>query len=384
MVNNSILKAASETRPYSLLGLLVLFTIFSIINFRRVPSLLNMFLLSVALLLGMLTHYQFLIIMGICLTWMVVYYFLHKNYLTILKLFTSSILGILLFLIINPGFFNSFKLQQAQVQPFSYVNVFYRLARSFKGLADLMMPDRITESRYAPVYLLLVGLFLLIICFNLFVKGKSTNKKPKQIFTSLFYEDSFIFVISTLSTLVIIFTYVLSMSPRHAMGVKYLMLVSPLLFIVLAQILSVADTKYHCKTVLFTLLLLTSHLYYGIHSTIQYRFGIVNQNHPYFYDSLEPIIFDSVARGEIPRNLWYANPNTLIYATTQNLLIENFDKINKPHHFYFVSSNRYNNNDSEKQKRVLELLESSNYEIRKFESSNYLTGDIFELKIVYE
>ena len=238
MVRYSIIEASIITRQYSLLGFIVLCFSYSLIRFFHKQSLINTFWLFLISLLGLLTHYQFVVLMGIALAWVSIYFFLQKNLGPFLNIVSSSVVAISMFFVANPGFFQSVSFQQKQALPVRLFHsaVPYLIYRSFYNFAKLFLPEIITVSKYSKIYMVIFAFILLGFCL-FFIRKLSL----KTMISRFFDEKNFILVTSLLTLTTIVILYVIRVFAVQTMGVKNLMLLSPLLYIALAQVLTYAD-----------------------------------------------------------------------------------------------------------------------------------------------
>ncbi len=377
MVRYSIIEAGILTRQYSLLGFIVIFFYYSSIRFLQKQTFFNSILICLSALLGLLTHYQFLIIMGIVYIWISVYFFLQKEYSPISKLlFSSLVTTVGGFLAVNPGFFQSFiRQQQGTTISFFHSEIPYLLYRSFYSFAKLFLPEIITISKYSKINMVLFAFFLLgliLYCFR--------NQSPKKLLIKSMSKDNFVLVTSVISLCMIVFLYVIRVFSVVTMSVKNLMIISPILFIVLAQLLTFFDKINHNITQYFIFLLLFINMVSGIHGTINFVKTNNKQPPPEIFSSSVPIITDQTARGVLPRNLWYVNPSSPVYVTKQDTIIKEFPNIQDYPLIYLISSDNDYDNTPEKQKIVLQLFEDHNYSVKEIGKNIYIEGKLFELK----
>ena len=108
----------------------------------------------------------------------------------------------------------------------------YLFYRSFYDFSRLFLPEVITVSKFSKINMVIFALFLLGLAFYIFSK-----RSRRSIIDNIFTEDNFVLVISFLTLAAVVFLYGIRVFSIDAMSVKALMLVSPLLFVVLAQIL---------------------------------------------------------------------------------------------------------------------------------------------------
>ena len=217
MVSYANLEAGIIGKQYSLLGFEVVCFGFFAINFLKKQTLLNAFWLGLFSLFGLLTHYQFVVLMGITFAWLAVFFLLQKNLKSIIKLIFSAIATGLLFYAINPNFYNSVKNYQLQAAPISLFSstMPYLIYRSFYSFARLFLPEFITVSKYSKINMVIFAFFLLVL--GLYILRKLD---PKSILDRFFKEKNFILVISFLTLFSVVFLYVIRVFPIVTMSVK--------------------------------------------------------------------------------------------------------------------------------------------------------------------
>lgn len=377
MVRYSIIEASIITRQYSLLGFIVLCFYYSLIRFLHKQSPINTFWLFLTSLLGFLTHYQFVVLMGIALAWVSIYFFLQKNLGPTLKIVSSSVGAILIFFVANPGFFQSVSFQQKQALPIRLFHsaVPYLIYRSFYNFAKLFLLEIITISKYSKIYMVIFA-FILLGIFLYFIRKLSL----KTMISRIFDEKNFILVTSFLTLMTIVVLYVIRVFAVQTMGVKNLMLLSPLLYIALAQLLTFADKNNHKLTYAFIYFSLFVQVFFGIQGTVSYVIYINKQSPPEIFKSSVPIITDQTARGILPRNLWYVHPDSPVYAAKQDSIINKFPDVRGYPIIYLISSVNDYGNSPEKQKEVLKLFENNCYAVKAIGKNIYIEGEIFELR----
>ena len=375
MVRYSIIEAGVITRQYSLLGLVVICFAFSAINFKNKPSIANSFWLGLCTLVGVLTHYQFVILVAIAFAWLAVFFYLKKDLAPIYKILISSIAAALLFLLINPGFFQSvMRQQQRQAISLFHSGMPYLAYRSFYDFSLLFLPEIITVSKYSKINMVIFAVFLLGVGLYIFIK-----RKPKNLITHLFDERNFITVTSFLTLAAVVLLYVIRVFPKHAMSVKSLMLVSPLLFVVLAQLLLFFDKNHHRFIYFFTFFVLTVQIIFGIQGTIKYVGEVKKHALPEIFKAPVPIILDQTTGGILPANLWYAHPDSPVYAASQDVLINDLPDLRDYSTLYLIACNDDYYNDPEKRPLVLGSFADHGYTIKELGNSIFIEGKIYEL-----
>ena len=374
MLSYSTLDASTETRQYSLLGLAVICFIYFLYLYKPSSPPRIFYFVSVFMLAGLLIHYQFFLVVGIAMAFKAFQFLRGRQWNSIRALILSGISAFTVFWFLNPGFIQSFIHQRSIAQPFRWERVMVRLNTSIISLSELFVPEQIAQSRYLILLWLTVFVITALIIYKHYMKNKIA------VSTQQLNDDNFAAIVSIMIISLIVVLYVFAFSPRHAMGSRYLMIVSPLLFFVLAKILTSANRAYPIQTSIFTLAILLIQVFSGIYQTYDYLRDARLYIHPDFLSTPAPLVLDSIERGILPRNLWFANPESPVYAAAQGQLIEHFPDMEDYDTIYYLSNdNNEYDNTIEKQAVILELLEKQGYRIRKLTEDYSLPATIFEL-----
>jgi len=148
--------------------------------------------------------------------------------------------------------------------------------------------------------------------------------------------------------------YILGASPRHAMGPKYIALVSPFFFMCLGQCVGVLGRKpFNARLALASgVVLLAYQAGYGAYTTVryaQYQTWAKSQSIRLEKSPL-PLILDTVARGVVPTILWRANPRMPVYAASQDdLLREPPSPGRNAGQIVYISVLRYGNTEAKRE-----------------------------------
>lgn len=372
------LLAASETRPYSLLGAVVACALVSLIYFLQRPTRSSLSCLCFFSALGLLTHYHFallLMILGIvagiqCLR--------TKAWRPLVLMALAVCLASLIFFVLHPGFHLSVMRQADQAQAFAWPEVPSRL-RTFIGvLLEAFLPHRyafalvdLASRLWLPLLVAgMAGVVVLLVMLR--------RQSPKGRTSFLCRADSVPLLGGTITAAAIGALYVSCMSPRHAMGAKYLMLTSPLLFVVLAQALSVISRKHLVIGTAVSVVLLASQATYGSLSLLRV---VERERRPHPNPLLTTdsrLVLDSVARGVLPTILWHAHPSTLVLAGSQEALLTKLSDEPLEGGIVYVSDLRYGNSIEGRQ-AVLRAFAGRGYRMVQPRGSVFGVGSIYEL-----
>ena len=187
-------------------------------------------------------------------------------------------------------------------------------------------------------------------------------------------------MISLLTLASVVFLYGIRVFPKHAMSVKALMLVSPLLFVVLAQLLTYFNRSHHRFIYIFSFLAITIQVFFGIQRTVSYVMDVKRLSFPEIFRTPVPIILDQTTGGILPQNLWFAHPGSPVYATSQDAIINDFPDFKEYPVLYLIACNDDYYNSPEKHKIVLRTFENNGYVINELGDNPFIEGRIYELR----
>ena len=186
MVRSSIIEAGVITRQYSLLGLIVICFIYFTIRFKNKPTVINTIWMGLFSLFGLLTHYQFVLILGITFAWLVIFFYLRKNPAPILKVIAAIYCGSFYFF---PDKSRIFPISDATAaatidQPVSFWNAlpflqkFLRLFAAFPAGSDHRLEifkDKYGDICYFPI-VFSISIFIGSVPEDQLLKISSTKK----------------------------------------------------------------------------------------------------------------------------------------------------------------------------------------------------------------
>jgi uncharacterized membrane protein len=341
LLGGACLSVGAETRHYSALSANTALFIAALLYFYSRPALISSLLLCLAGAAGLLTHYQFILVILVCGAAAFVQFLLAKNYRPILLLASCLFLTALIFCALNPLFYQSFERQSAQAQPFSWNEVPGRLHKVITAFFEIFIPLRLSlifSDLIIQLRFMLPVLVLIASCACLAVVIIKRQLR-KNILGWLQLPDSIPAVGTAACFCAIVILYLLCKSPRHAMGVKYLMLVTPILFIVLGQVIEAFYSKYHKFGLIIVLLLLASQLAYGSLTLIRVmRPSKMPAAISLLKDGDTPLVLDSAHRGVLPGILWHAHPDKPVFASRQDSLVKDFPVLPHATKLMFVSN----------------------------------------------
>ncbi len=381
LMSGSTLSVAGSTRPYSFLALSSACFLVSLLYFLSHPSWRRTVLLFASITAGVLVHYHFPLLLGACLAVASLSNIGKKAWRTLVWLGASLCSASILFFAVHPTFYVSLIRQQDQTQPFSWADVPTRASRCIYTLLENFVPHRYVYflgpllARYWLMVLIAVIIALLIAAF--LMRGKIMQFRIRRL-SGIEYLPTIGLSLSIGALWVL---YLSFLSPRHAMGPKYLMLVSPLLFVVVGQLFEGFRNRRPSLAAILTILLLVWQTAYGTLGTVHFIREAKKRGTPprILETSRTPVILDSVARGVLSTIIWHVHPETPVFASRQNQLGSHFSELVAHDVLFYVSDDRYGNT-AEGKRVVLRSFADRGYEIDLLEGGVAGIGELYELK----
>lgn len=326
LFSESTLSVANETRPYSLIGWLTAALLTGTLFFLRDRSKSALAMIFMVSLGGLLTHYHFMLVIAAVMAGAGIILTRQKKPLTLVPLFLCVLGALVVFICIHPGFLHSFTIQNEAAQPFSKAMAGPRAIRILTACMEFFMlqkfagPVAVWMGSHGVTALIVIIVLIIIIFRNSVLSGNDVS------LTNSILAESRLPVICVLILLpVISVLYIAHLSPWHAMGGKYLMFVSPIVFISVCLIID-RFLRSQKHPVLLVVLLMAYQCGSGGWAT--YRF-IQRQASfaPAQLDRATSIMLDSIERGVLPRLLWSVPYSTDVFAARQYDLGNDFPTI---------------------------------------------------------
>jgi len=368
LLSGSTLSADTVVRQYSLLGLAVAFYFFSLIRFLNARqlvstklSILSSFYIFLAIIIGLLTHYQFIVVLG-CASLLAAFILIKaKDYAGFVKLSMISFSSLIVSIMLHPNFYHSFIRQQSQAQDFDWGSLSWRLEKIFTTLVQIFAPS---YGYGFTLFVVITTLLSVIVCvrLTLFLRQK-TNR---DLFYQLPHEHWLPLASACLISFIVFTLYAFSFTPAHAMSTIYINVLTPVYFIFIAQLLNFWQLKFKLFTPFFFACLLGWQAAYGIY--VAYLYSINEAKKHKVIEMLQtntPIILDSVARGVLPTFIWHVNNDAQVYAASQEDILNNFPSIdvsNKKSILY-ISDSRDGNN-AKNRETIINYLSKKGYQIK--------------------
>lgn len=377
ILNSTIISTATEIRPYSLLSLTAAFFVLCLIYFLQKPSLQKSLLLGIATLTGILTHYHFGILLVILVILAVVHLIKKSDWKNLIYMSISLLSAGILFFAVHPHFYTSFSHQQNLWRAVNWAAIPSCISHCLFTVIKTFIPYQLAYS--ISVFMVKYWWFLLILivsfCILFFIKRK-------QLCTE---RSGFLFDIKTLPFITLLITitaiwilYCSGMSPAHAMKTKYLMLVFPLIFIVMGQLINVIIKRWRIHPGIVFLLLIIYQISYGSPLRLSFNNSIQKQKITVLKKIDDSVIIDTVGRGILPPVLWHVKPQIMVYAASQKDILVQFPHLPDSDTLIYISNLRYNNT-IKKRLHILEKFKNHGYKIFKLNKDIAVGSELYTL-----
>ena len=344
----SILLISLEARQYDLLAFWSVLLVWQTINYQRSSLAGSNPRLSVAIaltvILGMLTHYQFIIVVVACATFAIITL---KRTRELAMLVATILCACLVDYAIHPYFFHSLYRQSAPVSGINLQGLVARLTNIFSAL--------ITFSYLLPAIVL-----------ALFV-GMRQAKKQGTTFARYLRDEGLhhaaVLFFAVWTTGAQATQYLAFLSPLHAMGPpKYLAMAWPFIAFLPVYILRVARFRSTLFVYLAAIPLLL-----GLVLPLQaHAFSSPDPQHLFSRSSL--IIVDNPSRGLFLQLAWFLPDATPVIVNWQDALLEDYEAwlpYVEPWTTY-ISDNTEPNTLAQ-QRQLLEVIHQYGYKIQPFD-----------------
>ncbi len=381
LFSGSHLLVSTEARQYSLLGMMSAAFLLSLLRFVCNPNYSKSIWLCLTCALGMLTHYHFILLLTVCCGMAGGQLILTKRWRTLSMLAGVVLLASVAFLIMHPTFYLSFGRASSQAQPFAWSEIPNRIRLIQIALLEMVLPNRfarimtyLTWRHWLPSMLLAITGIGIAVLTLIKHATKETMMHKIKCFTTIPFVSSLgcLFLIALL--------YVTCRSPRHAMGAKYLILVSPLLFVFLGQVLAWLYSRHRAWATVSLWLLLTVQTAFSAqvtHAAFARGRNLSNHNPLQMGAAL---IIDSTARGVLPTVVWHAPSEMAVFASRQSfLLTDGLPELPDNTHIYYASSLDYGNSLPERES-ILDKFASKGYSYRKLPATRLWSATVYELE----
>jgi 4-amino-4-deoxy-L-arabinose transferase-like glycosyltransferase len=313
----AVITISLEARQYDLLTLIALAFTLQTVHFAdlsRQLSLKDAVILALLVAAGALTHFNFvLVVLGCCIFLTIK---LIKN--NLLRLITACIsmgTGYLLFILLHPRFYSSIIQWQGYVHdPFTFAELFTRIKQFGVAFSDFFLPWHSLGLVFSFGIIILAGGGWVAI---LMLKQPSIGLDFLKIIQAENMNGLFFFFWNFGITTIL---YIAFLSPIHAMGPKYLNIAWLFFGFIPVMLLRKLGSLRDLMTLLFCTVILLSST-----ASVIYTINQNKSNHDWaeLLANSERVIIDNDARGILLPIIWEMPDNKLIFAASQNYLLNN-------------------------------------------------------------
>ncbi|MBU0708920.1 glycosyltransferase family 39 protein [Patescibacteria group bacterium] len=359
-------------RQYCLLALCAIFFVWQIVqylsNVRLSPF--RSALLSLSTACGLLTHYHFaLLILGaVIFSTMELF---KKEERRLLQIFICLGIGCVLFFFLHPQFYLSFPIQRQQAEAFRFIDVVPRfLGVLASGVGFFVYGEPL--QNVAVVALVLLVLFLV---WCLAVHRCESRKRLSYFLDRVNFSEKFIIYLAFWTMGAVFFLYLIFQSPKHAVDVKYLSLVWPLVTLVIVVVFRQISRSKRWLALLCLGMFVSS---------------TIKMFYPYFIQRNSPdpvemlgqarfVLIDNAKPGELLRIVWHLPDEALVYSAGQDRLLESSSSWldNLPSGSIYVS-HPLHGNTLEGEREILSLI-GQNHGVTLFHQETWRLDRFFEV-----
>ena len=319
----TVMQVSCQARQYDLLALCTILLILQIVrcaDTTRDFQSREFILLSISTAAGVLTHYHFsIIIFGGAL--FLIARLIKKNIRRLASGIVSIAAGLFLFFLIHPHFFISARSQMAQAQAFGYAEIIPRLKAIVLTFGTFFwhgVPFIYIYSR-AIIYKYIYPLFSIVLIAGLSIIYFKTRPGIADHSRKTDHTGYYVLYFFLWTAGIIVLSYICFLSPKHAMGPRYLIMAWP--FFAFFPVLVIRFLGNFKAALMICLCFL------------QTLFGSLDMLYLNYPDSRRPeqsallrdsdmILVDNVARGVLPGIFWHIPDDKLIFAADQRYLLD--------------------------------------------------------------
>jgi len=327
------------------------------IKTRKARILILVFLITLA---GLLTHYHFLLFLAFLASATVWILLVERNYRPIIFLSACFLGAMVAFVAIHSNFLDSFVRSQEQAQSFLINALYARIDASIRAFFMVFAPlfNEGTSRLFRYItYVIFVGLAFALVTSIVDIARQEHFRLTK--FRGVQWLPT---IVTILTWGAIVLLYLSFISPAHAMDARYLMLVTPVLFVSIGQLIDYIIRRYKFAPLLIGFLVVWQ-LGNGIIYTVKYALQDGQKAAPSDLQTLTPLVLDSTARGILPTILWHVNSERAIYAGSQDELLQNFPPISPDTQTIIYVSNLDYGNSEDKRQALLDRFEIAGFNL---------------------
>lgn len=354
-----VMSATFLARNYELFtffSILLVWKSIKIIVADRKPSIFDITYIAIIAACGLLTHYYFgLFILGVMATFIFFLFFtswkekVGANYLKVktITIYMGVAVGILLFFIVHPTFFQQLSTFQSSGQHFDFFTFILRVAKSVLAFCGYFVT--VTRRSMPPlsvwILIFLCILLLLPLLISIIKKEYSMLKEIK-----LNEKELIVLIFSTTVTSLIVILYISFFTHQAVMGPRYLAPLFP--FLALLTIILLRLWKHKEKTVIIAYCAIM--MFSGTaFAKPWHKYGIDKAP---IIERCDNILLDSTKRGVLLVYMMNIPPGKKVYCAMQDDLLADDSWLRGiTENSLYLSELKYGNSE-EKRKKIQNKL----------------------------
>ena len=368
LLGGSTMYVADDIRQYSLLALVTLIFFAAILAYLRTGSarkLIWVYLVSTA---GFLTHYHFALALSITCALAGIILLRRSDLRRCLALGSVAVLSLGSLFLLHPGAWASINRVTGQELPTSEIPE--RIERAIATLVELALPR--TVGRFAGDQIL--AHWHIAAVFFAVVAGVIAYRRRARLPTILDTRERLPLPAAVLLLAAICLLYISLSGPSHAMGPKYVVIATPILFVAMGQLVSSLPDRHH-QLLIAIVAIASQAVISGQTSYKRYRTHLSTA--PMLRAGV-PIVLDTTARGVLPVVLWPADGETSVLATAQETLRREIPELPGESVYYF--SGTHGGNTETGRDDILAGFARRGFQVASVKKLRSVPGQLYELK----
>jgi hypothetical protein len=377
----TVMQVSCMARQYDLLALCTILLTLRILmcaDTTRNFQLLQFIFLGISVTAGVLTHYNFsIIIFGGVL--FLIARLVNKNRRRLIAGLFSIATGLFLFCLIHPHFHSSIELQMAQAQAFEHAEIIPRLKAIVLTFGTFFWHGMPFIYMYSPtiIYKYIYPLLSIVIIAGLSVIYFKTRSGIGDHSRTTDHTRYYVLYFFLWTAGITVLGYIFFLSPKHAMGARYLIMAWP--FFAFFPVLVIRFFGRFKTALLICLCFL------------QMLLGSLDMLFLNYPDSRRPeqsallrdsgmILVDNVRRGVLPSIFWHIPDSKLLFAAEQRYLLDHREiwQSELSDNSVYVSVLLYGNS-IQQQREILNLI-GQNYRTIPIPGGIRGLGDVFKIE----
>ena len=362
----AVVSISFEARQYDLFAFVSILFFSQVIYSIKGASEINIpryFKLTLSCLAGLLTHYNFFIMLLVAFILFLTYLF-KTGKRQFLWMSLTLLIAFLLFYCLHPNFTNAFRILQDQNTDFKWKYFFPRVDTIILTLSGFFVQINLFKYLF----------FLVFFVFVIKLLKKKRGKTFRRLLLFPFQKGDFVIYCLVWTSIFLVSSFLFSATPAHSMGAKYLSPVWPFF----AFIPVFVFRYFHLSKKVISISIAGTFVFSLIQIS-QYHIKEKNNSLPiHLIASYDQYLIDNVARGILPVIAWNLPDNGEVFAADQDYLLKHQDlwatQRLKPS--LYISDVSYGNT-KEKQTNILNILEEK-HKITRL-NHKFKTSELFEI-----